>query len=81
MLSRKAEGSGIGLSLVKSLVEAHRGKIWVESQWGCGSEFFIELPVKLVQDTDAKVFDESTVSFKSNIEKISIEFSDIYNNI
>lgn len=40
----QAEGSGIGLHAVKSIVEQHGGKISVESQYGKGSEFTVELP-------------------------------------
>lgn len=37
-------GSGLGLSLVKAVVENHRGKVWVESQAGRGTIFFIAVP-------------------------------------
>lgn len=76
-LTRNHEGSGIGLSLVKSLVEIHDGKISVESEYGKGTEFIINLPVKTVPVNDAYISEKSTT--KSNVEKIHLEFSDIYN--
>lgn len=41
--SRKEGGSGLGLSIVKHIVEAHNDKIYVESQFGIGSEFSFTL--------------------------------------
>lgn len=38
-------GFGLGLYLVKRLVEAHRGRIWVESALGQGTKFFFTLPI------------------------------------
>ena len=44
--SRGTEGSGLGLSIVKWIVEAHRGKIEVESKLSRGTTFTVKLPLK-----------------------------------
>jgi PAS domain S-box-containing protein len=44
-LSRKTQGTGLGLFLAKTIVEAHKGMIRVESKVGQGSTFFVSLPV------------------------------------
>jgi signal transduction histidine kinase/tetratricopeptide (TPR) repeat protein len=44
-LARKAEGCGLGLSIVKFIVDAHKGRITVESKVGSGSAFTVRLPV------------------------------------
>lgn len=72
--NRNREGSGIGLSLVKSLVELHEGTINIKSKIGSGSEFIIKLPVKTIESeyTDTNLMQET------NIDRINIELSDIY---
>ena len=43
--SEKATGTGLGLYICKQIIEAHRGKIWAESNPDQGTTFFIELPI------------------------------------
>lgn len=76
-LRRNAEGIGIGLSIVKSLVNMHNGEISVNSIIGCGSEFKIKLPVRLIENKSN--LNQQKDNDLSNIEgKAQIEFSDIY---
>jgi two-component system sensor histidine kinase KdpD len=43
-------GTGMGLAIARQIVEAHGGKIWVDSQPGKGSQFCFSLPMALGQD-------------------------------
>lgn len=77
-MQRECEGSGIGLSLAKALVEAHKGNIKAQSQYGQGTEVIIELPSILAAEEE---FNHEISFEKHNIDrvkKINIEFSDIY---
>ena len=75
--SRNREGSGIGLSLVKSLVELHEGSISLISEYNKGAEFIFELPNRTV-DIEEKQDTNSNCINNESVERIHIEFSDIY---
>jgi signal transduction histidine kinase len=45
-LTRTVGGLGLGLSVSRGIVEAHGGRMWVESTPGVGSSFFVSLPVE-----------------------------------
>jgi two-component system cell cycle sensor histidine kinase PleC len=74
-LSRGNEGSGIGLSLVKSFVNLHHGCVRIISGQQKGSEFIIELPFKKLEQEGRK--ETFQADRHSMLEAINIEFSDI----
>jgi signal transduction histidine kinase len=76
LLIKNSEGTGIGLSLVKSIVELHQGRVSLKSELGSGSEFIIELPDKMLTDVDMNVVEDRTNN--NRVHMINIEFSDIY---
>ena len=74
-MNRKNEGSGIGLAIVRSLVELHNGTINVESELGNGSKFEIVLPITYLENENLMY---NNISGTNKVEKCNIEFSDIY---
>lgn len=75
---RNVEGSGIGLSLVKSIVDLHNGEIYLKDNNETGAEFVIKLPNILLKDEEINnssyQIEDRTAEIKSKILK---EFSDI----
>lgn len=73
--SRENEGSGIGLSIVKSLVELLEGEISLKSEENKGSEFTISLPNIKLNEKDLY---EMPTDHIVDAQKITLELSDIY---
>ena len=73
--TRNRQGSGIGLSIVKSLVELHNGTISVESEYGKGSRFIVQLPsITLDEENNVNLYSQ----FQDGIiERVRVEFSDL----
>ena len=51
-------GTGLGLAIVKSIAERHNGRVWVESQLGKGSTFYLEIPIRGRDETGSSGFVE-----------------------
>ncbi|MBD2664994.1 two-component hybrid sensor and regulator [Richelia sinica FACHB-800] len=61
-LNRKYEGTGLGLSLVKRIVEIHGGKVGVSSQLGVGSCFTVDLPCGYLCDVSPEAVPQALSS-------------------
>jgi iron only hydrogenase large subunit-like protein len=77
-LSRQSEGSGIGLSLVKSLVEIQGGTISCNSKTDEGTEFLVTLPLIREEDSLFSDVEKHVLYEKDSSEIVNIEFSDVY---
>ena len=73
-LIRMAEGTGIGLAIVKSIIEVHKGKIEVSSKKNEGTEFIIRLPNRTIDNKEVSITKKLDQEIVNNI---NIEFSDI----
>jgi signal transduction histidine kinase len=74
-LTRESEGTGIGLYIVKLLVNALRGEINLESKLGQGSAFKVILPIEIVEEEDllkGNLMDDGLV------RTVNVEFSNVY---
>jgi signal transduction histidine kinase/CheY-like chemotaxis protein len=65
-LKDKPKGTGLGLAICKQIIEHYNGKIWVESELGKGSTFFVELPIKKETQTSAHT-QEVTISKEESL--------------
>ncbi|HSQ88852.1 PAS domain-containing sensor histidine kinase [Romboutsia sp.] len=77
-ITKLSEGSGIGLSIVKSLVNLHNGTISAYSEKDEGSEFVIKIPISMCEEKECE---KKTFKYNKYVENIDIEFSDIYTSI
>ncbi len=76
LLTRKAEGTGIGLFLVKLLVEMHGRRIYVDTSEEKGAKFVFTLPINTVEEKkESRAYEKQIIS---KVETCNIEFSDIY---
>jgi len=75
-LTRNYEGSGLGLSIAKSIVDLHNGQLKAKSRVGKGSTFTIELPLRLITENEAHTITGKKFT-PDHGEKIKIELSDI----
>ncbi len=79
ILSRKNEGTGLGLHLVKLIVNSLNGELALDSEEGKGSTFSVSLPVDRDAEKIRKVSDFPEQYDNNRIEQsVSIEFSEIY---
>lgn len=68
--ARKIGGTGLGLAISRSIIEAHKGKIWVESQPGQGARFIFVIPAEKRTTPDTEI--ETSLNELSGAEEIKV---------
>jgi signal transduction histidine kinase len=51
--ARTRAGTGLGLAIVRSIAERHGGSVWVESEEGKGSTFYLQIPIRRPTESKA----------------------------
>lgn len=78
ILSRRAEGSGIGLYLAKHFMQMHKGDIWINLENKECTEFVLSIPIDVIYKEEPLHEEVYNINENKIIEKCNIEFSDIY---
>ena len=72
-LTRNSEGSGIGLCIVKEIVEIHKGRIEIQSEVDQGTTFKIYMPIKMIDQKS----EEENIRILNMNRIVDLEMSDI----
>ncbi|MBQ3600519.1 MAG: response regulator [Lachnospiraceae bacterium] len=70
--NRKIEGSGLGLAISKAFVNMMGGEIYVQSEYGKGSEFFFQIPQRIGTCEDNQEKEEKELEFKGHNKKVMV---------